>query len=165
MLHFGVESAYILFDFILNTLYYLFQKNLNMFLKGNVSMNVLFVSAYDNTVRQQWLFSECGRRHNFRQMKTRLNISSSAREIIELRPDVIFMSYDTGSADFNGADLALALKRVNEDLIIIENTSTNMDDFNRNGRGIDLVYNALEDPMWLSRIINSIERGAFRHAV
>lgn len=126
-------------------------------------MNVLFVSAYPCTVSMQWLLSGCGKKHAFKQMMTGLNILEAVKNITEIDPDIIFVSFDVGSASFNGIDLVFALQEGGIRAFIVENTSTKFDEFHR--RGLILDFNAQENPGELALIVNLIEGKKFRHAV
>jgi hypothetical protein len=126
-------------------------------------MRILFVTAYPITTNELWRLSRCDIRHEFMQMMTGLNIEDSIDEIMKIDPDVILLSYDTGSTSFTGADLARALQKKGIRAVIVENTSTKFDDFCRHKVRLDC--NVQEDPRKLALLIGSIKKKTFRRVV
>ena len=124
-------------------------------------MKVLFVSAYPRTIDLQWCLSGCGSKHTHKKIMTGLSITDAVVDITELDPDVIFVSFDIGSASFNGVDLVIALQEKGIRSVIAENTSTKFDDFHRHGLFLD--FNAQENPGELALIINSVEQESFHY--
>ena len=118
-------------------------------------LNILFISDNVGTARDQWDLSGCGDNgHLFFHKTVGPDIDRTIREIGRINPDVIIISFDTGSTVVNGPYLVNCLQEECHTALLIENTSVPSQSFSSCELNLD--YNTEESPEKLAEIIGLI---------
>ncbi len=123
-------------------------------------MRIMCIGADQQTIYNQWIESGCGTRHEYVPFIISGDVQDCLNKIANLDPDVIVISFSTGNLSVNGAEIARLLQENNCRAELVENTSSSQ---NFRAYDVDVVYNAIESPEELAKIISQIARTTPSH--